>query len=143
MTLQDWLNSGWLKSHESSQQEVKDHLVKIRRDIAEAAKEAISLDWRLTIAYNACLGCAAIALRVSGYRIPGGSGQHYRTIQSLRHTIAPDSDIIISLEAISKKRNIVSYDSAGTITEAEVKEARQLAEELYELLSEWLENRLQ
>ena len=117
MTLQDWLNSGWLKRHNTSNQEISDLLAKIERDIAESNKEEITLDWRLAIAYNACLGCATIALRVSGYRISGGSGQHYRTIQSLRFTINPDPQIIASLEAISRKRAIVSYDAAGTITE--------------------------
>ena len=141
MTLQTWLNSGWLKRHESSPQEVKNLLAKVDRDIAEAAKEEITLDWRLAIAYNACLGCATIALRASGYRMPGGSGQHYRTIQSLRFTIGPDPDIIISLEAISKKRAIVSYDAAGTITVAELAEARRLAEELRALLKGWLKDR--
>ncbi len=138
MTLQDWLSNGWLKQHTTSRQEIRDLLDKVDRDIAEAAKKVITLDWRLTIAYNACLGCAAIALRASGYRMPGGTGQHYRTIQSLRFTINPDSDIIISLEAISKKRAIVSYDAAGTISEAEVEEAIDLASDLRSSLSDWL-----
>jgi hypothetical protein len=141
MTLQDWLSNGWLKRHTTSQQEINELLAKVERDIAEASKEEITLDWRLAIAYNACLGCATIALRASGYRMPGGAGQHYRTIQSLRFTINPDSDIIISLEAISKKRAIVSYDAAGTITEAEVEEARQLADQLLEQLKTWLQGR--
>lgn len=141
MTLQDWLSNGWLKRHATSQQEISELLAKVERDIAEASKEEITLDWRLAIAYNACLGCATIALRASGYRMPGGAGQHYRTIQSLRFTINPDSDIIISLEAISKKRAIVSYDAAGTITEAEVEEARQLADQLLEQLKTWLQGR--
>ena len=141
MTLQDWLSNGWLKRHTTSQQEINELLAKVERDIAEASKEEITLDWRLAIAYNACLGCATIALRASGYRMPGGGGQHYRTIQSLRFTINPDSDIIISLEAISKKRAIVSYDAAGTITEAEVEEARQLADQLLEQLKTWLQGR--
>jgi len=138
MTLQDWLSNGWLKQHTTSRQEVRDLLDKVDRDIAEAAKEEITLDWRLAIAYNACLGCATIALRASGYRMPGGAGQHYRTIQSLRFTLNPDTDIIISLEAISKKRAIVSYDAAGTITEAEVEEAQELAGDLRDALLKWL-----
>jgi hypothetical protein len=141
MTLQDWLSNGWLKRHSTSQQEINELLAKVERDIAEASKEEITVDWRLAIAYNACLGCATIALRANGYRMPGGAGQHYRTIQSLRFTINPDSDIIISLEAISKKRAIVSYDAAGTITEAEVEEARQLADQLLEQLKTWLQGR--
>lgn len=138
MTLQDWLSSGWLKQHATSQKEIADLLAKVDRDITEAGKEEITLDWRLAIAYNACLGCATIALRAIGYRIPGGAGQHYRTIQSLRFTVNPESDIIASLEAISKKRAIVSYDAAGTITESEVAEARCLAGELREGLLAWL-----
>jgi len=138
MTLQDWLNSGWLKQHATSRKETADLLAKVDRDITEAGKEEITLDWRLAIAYNACLGCATIALRASGYRIPGGAGQHYRTIQSLRFTIKPQSDVVASLEAISRKRAIVSYDAAGTITESEVTEARSLAEELREELLAWL-----
>jgi hypothetical protein len=142
MTLQDWLSNGWLKRHTTSQQEINELLAKVERDIAEASKEEITLDWRLAIAYNACLGCATIALRASGYRMPGGAGQHYRTIQSLRFTIDPDSDIIISLEAISKKRAIVSYDAAGTITESEVEEALSLAKDLRDALVKWIKSEL-
>jgi|WetSurMetagenome_2_1015567.scaffolds.fasta_scaffold497056_2 hypothetical protein len=138
MTLQDWLNSGWLKPHKSSANEVKVLLAKVDRDIAEAEKPNIVLDWRLAIAYNACLGCATITLRASGYRIPGGSGQHYRTIQSLRFTLKPPEDLISSFEGISKKRAIVSYDEAGTISEAQAKEAIALAKDLKVLLLKWL-----
>jgi len=67
MTLQDWLSNGWLKRHTTSQQEISELLAKVERDKAEASKEEITLDWRLAIAYNACLGCATIALRASGY----------------------------------------------------------------------------
>lgn len=139
MTLQDWFSSGWLKRHATSRQEIADLLKKVDRDILEAAKEEITLDWRLAIAYNACLGCATTALRASGYRLPGGAGQHYRTIQSLRYTINPDPRTVISLEAISKKRAIANYDAAGRITEAEVKEAEYLANELKVLLFKWLQ----
>ncbi len=139
MTLQDWLSSGWLKRHTTSSQEIGDLLKKVDRDISEAAKDEITLDWRLAIAYNACLGCATIALHASGYRLPGGAGQHYRTIQSLRFTINPGPGTVISLEAISKKRAIVNYDAAGTITEAELIEARKLASELKSLALSWLD----
>ena len=139
MTLQDWLNNGWLKRHTSSPQEIRDLLEKVDRDIAEAIKQEITLDWRLAIAYNGCLGCATIALRASGYRMPGGAGQHYRTIQSLKFTIHPDSELIISLKAISKKRGVVSYDTAGAASSTEVEEAISLSKELRELLQRWLE----
>ena len=138
MTFENWLSNGWLKEHSTNKREINDLLDKVNRDISEAAKEEISLDWRLAIAYNACLGCATIALRASGYRLPGGAGLHYRTIQSLKFTLSPDPNIVLSLEAISKKRAIVNYDAAGTITEAEFDEAFALAEDLKSELIKWL-----
>ncbi len=138
MTLKNWQSKGWLKRQPTNRQEIQDLLNKVDRDITEAAKEEITPDWRLAIAYNACLGCAAIALRASGYRMLARSGHHRRTIQSLRHTFQPDNELIISLEAISKKRAMVSYDAAGRTTEAEVEEALNLAIELKSLLIDWL-----
>ncbi len=105
MTLPDWLSSGWLKRQSTSPQEIQDLLDKVDRDIAEAAKKEITLDWRLAIAYNACLGCATVALRASGYRMPGGNGRHYRTTQSLRFTISPDSDTIIIAGSYQQKES--------------------------------------
>jgi len=141
MTLQDWVNSGWLKPHKLNAKEVSVLLAKVDRDIVEAEKPDIVLDWRLAIAYNACLGCATIALRASGYRIPSGAGQHYRTIQSLRFTLKPPNDLISSLEGISKKRGIISYDEAGTISEAQAEEAILLAKDMKALLLKWLKDK--
>lgn len=141
MTLQSWLSNGWLKKHETSREEIQALLEKVERDIKEASKEEITADWRLSIAYNACLGSATIALRASGYRIPSGGGHHYRTIQSLNFTLNPEQKIILTLEAIGKKRGIVNYDSAGTVTDAEVKESILLARDIYKLLKKWLKSR--
>lgn len=140
MTLGEWLQNKWLKPHTSSRQEVKELLAKIDRDRAEAEKIVISADWRLAIAYSACLGCATVALRVTGYRAPEGDGHHFRTIESLRFTLTVDADTIAALQAIRRKRAIVSYDAAGTVTEAEVRAALAIATELHGLLKKWLES---
>jgi hypothetical protein len=139
MTLANWLNSGWLKAHATSAAEVKALLEKVERDIAEAGKSEISADWRLAIAYNACLGCATVAMRASGYRAPEGDGHHYRTIESLRFALRAESGLISTLHAFRKKRSIVSYDAAGTVSETEVAEVLKLARELLKRLQRWLE----
>ncbi len=138
MTLADWLNSGWLKAHTTSAVEVKALLEKVERDISEAGKAEISADWRLAIAYNACLGCATLALRASGYRAPEGDGHHYRTIESLRFTLKPPAELIPTLHSFRKKRSIASYDVAGTVSETEVAEVIKLASELAKRLQDWL-----
>lgn len=117
---------------------MKDLLEKVARDIAEAGKSEISADWRLAIAYNACLGCATVALRASGFRAPEGDGHHYRTIESLRFTLKPDAGLITTLHSFRKKRSIVSYDAAGTVSETEVAEVLKLARELVKRLQDWL-----
>ena len=138
MSLNEWLKIDWLKAHTTSADEIKNLLSKVRRDLTEAAKAEISLDWRLAIAYNACLGCATIALRACGYRAPEGDGHHYRTIESLRYTLQPESGIITALHSIRKKRAVVSYDAAGIVTETEVSEALEIAQELAAQLQVWL-----
>ncbi len=139
MTLQDWLNSSWIKPHATNKSEIQNLLETINRDITESEKEGISPDWRLAIAYNACLGCATAALYIIGYRIPPGSGKHYRSIQSLRYTLNPAPELLLSLEAISKKRSIASYDMVGTVSDVEVAEAIRLAVELRQLLMYWIQ----
>jgi len=81
MTLQKWVEYGWLRSHKSSNKEIADLLRIIDRDLQDAAGE-ISSDWRFGIAYNAALKLCTILLYAEGYR-PEKTLQHYRTIQSL------------------------------------------------------------
>jgi len=54
MSLQKWLEYGWLHSHKSSRKEISDLLRIIDRDLQDAAGD-ISADWRFGIAYNAAL----------------------------------------------------------------------------------------
>lgn len=81
MSLQKWVEYGWLRSHKSSNKEIADLLRIIDRDLQDAAGE-ISSDWRFGIAYNAALKLCTILLYAEGYR-PEKTLQHYRTIQSL------------------------------------------------------------
>jgi len=81
MSLQKWVEYGWLRSHKSSNKEIADLLRIIDRDLQDAAGE-ISSDWRFGIAYNAALKLCTILLYAEGYR-PEKNLQHYRTIQSL------------------------------------------------------------
>ena len=108
MTLQDWLNNTWLKSHRTSSEEIKQLFQITERDLHDASVSDISLDWRLAMAYNASLRCATIALNVCGYRT-SGEGHHERLIDSLKYTIGADPDLIAKLHSFRKKRNVSSY----------------------------------
>jgi hypothetical protein len=54
MSLQKWLEYGWLRSHKTSRKEISDLLRITDRDLLDAAGD-ISADWRFGIAYNAAL----------------------------------------------------------------------------------------
>ena len=52
MSLQSWLENGWLRYHQTSKKEIADLFRIIERDLRDA-EGGISDDWRFGIAYNA------------------------------------------------------------------------------------------
>ena len=52
MSLPDWERNGWLQSHKSSPNEVRDLLAVVDRDLADSAAEGLSADWRMNIAWR-------------------------------------------------------------------------------------------
>lgn len=138
MTLEGWRDNGWLVEHETSKQEIANLLAVVDRDLHDAAIEALSGDWRLGIAYNAALQLATIALAASGFR-PGRDRAHERTIQSLRHSVMLDQDLVDTLDGVRRKRNQVNYDRAGAASSGEAAEMHELAVELRGIVVAWLE----
>ena len=139
MSLQQWQDNGWLRRHEPTRGEIEDLLAVVDRDLEDSAAEGLSPDWRLNIAYNAALQAATAALVASGYRVRRGESHHYRAIQSLRHTIGADPDLVAQLDAFRKKRNQMSYERAGVVSEQEAEEMVALARDIRNRVRGWLE----
>jgi len=137
MSLQNWLNNGWLTEHRTSLQEITALLAVADRDLSDCKTPGLSPDWQLNIAYNAALQTATAALAASGYRAVRDA-HHYRVIQSLAHTIKADAGLIALFDQFRKKRNISGYDHAGMISDQEVKEMVNLASRLRQEVEEWL-----
>ncbi len=139
MSLEDWVKNGWLVQHKTSKREIQNLLGIIERDLKDCKVREISADWRFAIAYNAALQCCTIALYCRGYKPARGQSEHYRTIQSLVLTMGNDyTEIRNYLNACRAKRNTSDYDSAGTVSESEVKELVNTSEELFLRLKQWL-----
>jgi hypothetical protein len=138
MSLTQWANNGWLRSHRTSPREVQDLLAIVRRDLADAEGD-ISADWRFGIAYNAALKLCVILLHASGYR-PEKTLQHYRTIQALPLILGTgrraDAEY---LDACRAKRNTLEYDRAGGVTKKDSEELIAFTRELREAVRVWLE----
>jgi uncharacterized protein (UPF0332 family) len=140
MTLKSWLDNRWLLEHSTSPKEIEGLISIIERDLRDACISGLSLDWRLAIAYNAVLQCAIAALAASGYRPGKGGSHHYYAIESLRYTLECGEELIRTLDAYRKKRNIADYEIAGAVTETEVKELIDMAGEIRDQLISWLKS---
>ncbi|MCK9484377.1 MAG: hypothetical protein M0R34_08445 [Candidatus Marinimicrobia bacterium] len=139
MNLENWSSNGWLKPHQTSRQEIQKLLNLIRRDLKDSQSTDISADWRFAIAYNAALTCCQIALYCRGYEVARGQSEHYRIIQSLTMTIGEElAPVKTYLNACRNKRNIADYESAGSVSAAEVAELITVASDLFTKISNWL-----
>ena len=139
MSLKQWSDNGWLRSHTTSRQEICNLLAIARRDLADAKAEEISSDWRFGIAYNAALKLCTVLLYASGYR-PAQNLAHYRTLQALPIILGPsrtpDADY---LDTCRTKRNTVEYDYVGGATEADAEELAAFARILVDDVIDWLQ----
>ncbi len=125
MGLQQWLENGWLKSQETSAQEIADLLAVVERDLSES-KQRTGPDWKLAIAYNAALQSAITALAAIGYRIER-ERHHERAIASLEYTLGLDRATIDVLQKMRAKRNIADYQRVGMVSTHEAEKMLDLA----------------
>lgn len=138
MSLDDWLKNSWLVRHQTSPREMANLLALTERDLRDCRAEGLSPDWKMNIAYNAALQAATAALAACGYRVARES-HHFRVIQSLALTIGADQSLVIQFEHFRKKRNIVGYEQAGTVSRQEAEEMRILAGEIRDQVVWWLQ----
>jgi len=137
MSLQSWLNNGWLRAHKTSPQEIKDLLAIVDRDLKDAGGD-ISADWRFGIAYNAALKLCTILVFASGYR-PEKTLQHYRTIQALSLVLGPPRQPDVEyLDTCRSRRNTIEYDHAGGVTTNNADELIDFVKDLRGDVLEWL-----
>jgi hypothetical protein len=140
MSLQNWLENGWLRHHRTGKKEIADLFRIVERDLQDA-EGGISDDWRFGIAYNAALKLCTILLYAEGFR-PERTLQHYRTIRALPIILGEkrkaDADY---LDSCRSKRNTVEYDSVGAATGDDVRELVEFVKELKTSVLGWLKEK--
>jgi hypothetical protein len=137
MSFQTWVDYGWLKTHQSSPEEIGNLFGIIDRDLKDCEVPGLSPDARLERAYNAALQCATVALFASGYRA-SSRDNHYKVIESLEMTLQ-DKAVKQRLDRFRAKRNKLNYEMAGAVSDGEVEEMVSLAKELRPRVRAWLE----
>lgn len=137
MSLENWLNDGIVKRHQSSKKEVEDLLTVVDRCISDASVTQISTDLRYNTAYQAGLEMAKIALQASGYRLTVGKGHHSYMMQSIALTMGnePRSQY---LDLCRQTRNKTSYDLAGLTDEDQVEELLDEVKQFRKDLIDWI-----
>jgi uncharacterized protein (UPF0332 family) len=140
MSLQDWANDKFIERCSPSPKTISPLLQICERDLMQSGLKGLGMDWQLSIAYNAALQAATVALLASGYRVRKNEGHHYRVIQSLAFTINADTKLINKFDKFRQKRNISDYERVDTITQIEADAMVDLARNLRDTVVEWLKN---
>lgn len=138
MSLEKWVEYGWLKAEPSSPEEIVALFGIVTRALNDAKVKAISDDLRFQAAFSAALTAANVALRASGYRTRIQAGHHQKIVESLEFTVKADPKLIHKMKVLSKKRNATSYDSAGNVSDQELEQAIKAAVELQQSVADWL-----
>lgn len=138
MSLKDWQDNGWLKLHQTDQQEITDILGIVKRDLADAMLEDLSIDWKFGIAYNAALKLCTIMLYTQGYR-PENALAHYRTIMAIKEIDKGNwEEYAIYLNSCRIKRNTMEYDKSNVITVDDATKLIEFSRRFYEEVKSYL-----
>jgi len=139
MSLEKWVEYGWLRREPTSSSEIRDLLGIVDRSLTDSRVEAVSTDLRFIAAFNAALCAATTALRASGHRTATQAGHHVKTIESLELTIKTNARLIQRFKTFNNKRNKSVYDVAGAVSDQELEAMIKLANELKETTFSWLQ----
>ena len=114
MSLEKWVEYGWLRREPTSPDEIRSLLGIVERSFTDAKVGAVSTDLRFVAAFNAALCVATIALRATSHRTVTQAGHHVKTIESLERTLKPNA-------------NAPSWDGASSSTTVVVRREAESA----------------
>lgn len=143
MTWNQLLQQNRVQQHSTNRQEIDKLREVVARGLADATVTAISSDLRFQAAYNAVLQLATMAIHCAGYRVTGR--EHHRTTfralpLAMGNAVATQATYF---DTCRKKRNTLTYDQAGVISEAEVRDLIQEATSFQNDLEDWIKNHFQ
>ena len=108
MSLQSYLSNSWIRTHQTSAEEIANLLAIVERDIQQSQTPGLGDEWRFDIAYNAVLQCGTAALAATGYRAER-QNKHARTIECLEFTLGSSKSTVRFLDQCRRKRHRAVY----------------------------------
>ena len=112
-SLDNLVRSGQLKAEPPAQSELDGLIRSGFARLNDAENEAVSLDGRFDLAYNAAHALSLAALRWYGYR----SDSRYLVFQTLAHTLKLPAEQWRVLDSAHRKRNFVEYEGVADLDE--------------------------
>lgn len=140
MSLQNWLQMGYLVEHQATVAEVRSLLGVIDRELSDAGVTGLSDEGRFSHAYDAALLLCKLALHASGFELQKrSSGHHARWINSLEYTLGKEQKkTLIHLSKSSKLRHTSLYDQTGVVQTEDADDLLEAARQLRTDVLAWL-----
>ena len=139
MSLEQWLQSGWLRQVETTVADIQKLFQVVDRDLSDAKAHGLSVDGRFQHAYDAALQLCIIALKASGYVVRKGQGHHKYSIEALRHTLGVQwANTADHIERCSRLRGQAVYERIGVVSDQDATDLLDAAEQLRGDVIGWL-----
>ena len=139
MTWKKLLDTNRVESHVTSKQELDDLRSAVSRNLKDAAIVGLSADNKFSMSYESSLLVAKMTISAAGYRVKG-LGAHQTTWTAMKLALGKELAKTASyLDLCRRKRNELSYDSAGVVTAAEAAELLKEARKLKTMVDHWIE----
>lgn len=137
MSLNNLRDARRLQSHQATQSEIHDFILKAQRALHDARVVSVSVDSRFVIAYHGALSAATAALAAAGYR-PTSVGHHQTVFEALPLVNADMSDVARFLDACRRRRHQALYGRVGQVTENELADLLEALEDMIHRTKVWL-----
>lgn len=129
MTWQQRSKDGLVQTHIATKTEIDELRAVVARNLADAGVSDLSADNRLGIAYEAVLVSCKMVVHAAGYRVRSGIPRaHAVTLECAELALGPSvHDALAYFDTVRRRRNTLSYDTAGLVSDHEAKDALKQA----------------
>lgn len=135
------LREGRIRPHRTNPAEIAGLFAVVKRDLTDAAIEALSADRRFATAYNAALQAATAMMYAEGYRA-ASVGHHWTTFEFLKAVSADEfGDLADYFDDCRRKRNWTDYVGVGGISDTEARDLLAETRMFAESARAWIRDR--
>lgn len=139
MTWKELLADAHVEPHVTTTQELRDLRSAVGRNLRDVAVTGLSADNKFGLAYEAGLLLAKMTIACAGYRVKG-QGAHQTTFAALKLALGPSIAPTASyLDRCRRKRNEISYDAAGLVSDSEAGELISEVKRFQAIVQAWIE----